>query len=122
VNPPVYDALDVPAVRAFAGSPLRAFAHGRVPQNTPRPYITFQNVGGGPLNTLSCLPDMDDSRVRVWCYSDETSGTSYARDFKDATRDALEAETHVVFGPVDEYEADTKLLVWIMDAEFWTDR
>lgn len=120
MNPPVYQALNVPAVNALVSG--RIYPNGRAPQNVVRPYIVWQIVGGGPLNNLSDDPEMDDARVRVWSYSDETAGSAAARVLKDAVRDALEAVTHVIAGPFGDYEAETKMFVWIQDAEFWDDR
>ena len=121
MNPPVFQSLNVPAIRAFVGTPPRIY-QSVAPQNTPRPYIVWQVVGGSPVNNLSDDPDMDDSRVRVWCYCDESAGTAAARNLALAVRAALEAVTHVTFGPIDNHEVETSLYVWIMDAEFWEDR
>ena len=120
MNPPVYQALNIGAVTALVGS--RIYPNGHAPQGVQRPYITWQIVGGGPLNNLSDDPDMDDSRVRVWVYSEETAGSAAAKALALTVRNALEAETHVTFGPVSEFDSEAKLFVWIMDAEFWTPR
>ena len=123
MNPPVFAALNVNAVRAFVGTnPVRIYPNGRAPQNVARPYIVWQIVGGSPVNNLSDTPDMDNSRVRVWCYCSETAGSAAARNLATAVRNALEAVTHVTFGPVDDAEQESELLVWIMDAEFWDAR
>lgn len=119
MNPPVFAALNVSAVNAFVGG--RIF-QTRANQDTTRPYIVWQIVGGGPDNNLSCDPEFDDARVRVWCYTPDTAGSAAARNLALAARDALEAVTHVIFGPIDDYESDTKLYVWIMDAEFFDNR
>lgn len=120
MNPPVYTALNVPAVNALVGT--RIYANGHAPQGVLRPYITWQIVGGGPGINLSCAPEYDNPRVRVWCYSDESAGTAISRNLGNVARDALEEITHVIYGPVDDYESDTKLLVKIMDADFWDER
>lgn len=119
MNPPVYAALNVPSVNAFVAGRIYAT---RAPQNAAKPYIVWRVVGDSPLNNLSCDPEMDDARVRVWSYSEEAQGTSVARNLALTIRDALEAQTHVIFGPVDDFESDTKLLFWVQDAEFWTPR
>lgn len=120
MNPPVFAALNVPAVNALVGT--RIFGNGIAPQDATRPYVVWQIVGGGPVNNLSEDPDMDDARVRVTTYSDETHGTAAARALKLTVMVSLEAVTHVVFGPVDDYEAETKMLLSVMDAEFWDPR
>ena len=121
MNPPVFQALNVSAVRAFVGTPARIY-QVKAPQNVAKPYIVWQVVGGSPVNNLSDNPDMDNSRIRVWCYCDEAAGTAAARNLALAVRAALEAVTHVTFGPIDNYEVETSLYVWIMDAEFWESR
>lgn len=120
MNPNVYAALSVPAVTALVAQ--RIYRNGHAPQDTARPYITWQVVGGGPLNNLSDNPNMDNMRVRVWCYSNESAGSAAARNLAKAVRDALEAVTHVIAGPFDDFEPDTRLFVWVMDAEFWDAR
>jgi len=123
VNPPVFAALNVPAVRAFVGSsPVRVYQNGHAPEGVAKPYIVWQIVSGNPVNNLSDDPEMDDARVRVWSYTDPTAGTAAARNLALAVRTALEAVTHVVFGPVDEVDDPTGMIVWIQDAEFWTPR
>lgn len=119
MNPPVYAALNVPAVNALVGSRIYQTL---APQNTPRPYVVWQIVGGGPVNNLSEDPDMDDARVRIWSYTDETAGSAAARNLALAVRAALEAETHVIFGPADDFDEPTRMRVFIQDAEFWDAR
>lgn len=120
MNPPVYAALNVSAVNTIVNG--RIYPNGHAPQGVARPYVTWQIVGGGPLNNLSDDPDMDDARVRVWTYSEESAGSAAAKSLALAVRAALEAETHVTFGPISEFESEAKLFVWIMDAEFFTAR
>lgn len=119
MNPPVHKALNVPAVTAFVGSRIH---RTRAPQNVIKPYIVWRIVGGSPLNNLSCDPEMDDARVRVWSYTDEAAGSATALALSQAIETALEAVTHVIFGPVDEFEEATRTYTWICDAEFWTPR
>jgi len=124
MNPPVFAALNVPAVRSFVGAGSPRIFQDAAPQNTAKPYIVWQIVGGSPLNNLSDNPEMDDNRVRVWCYTQSVSGvmTAASRNLGIAVRTALEAVTHVTFGPISEAEPESELSVWIMDAEFFDAR
>lgn len=109
---PAADAL-------LAGNPFRAFSHGNAPQNIQRPYVTFQTVSAQPVNNLSDTPDCDDSRIQVNCWATTQKD---AKALSLAVRDALEAQTHVVFGPIDDFEPQTKMFRWFMDCEWWTAR
>ena len=120
MNPPVFDTLYVPAVIAFVGD--RIYQYGEAPQDVQRPYVVWQIVGGGPVNTLDCPPDMDNARVQISSFSDETVGTGVARRLMLAIRDAVEDVTNVVMGPFDSFEADTRMFRWTMDADFWDAR
>jgi muramidase (phage lysozyme) len=100
----------------------RIYPNGVAPQDTPKPYVVWQIVGGGPVNNLSEDPEMDDARVRVTTYTHESAGTAAAKTLAIAVRTALEAVTHVIFGPINDDEPETKSYRWIQDAEFWTDR
>ena len=125
MTPPVFAALNVSSVRAFVGTNPARIYQTSAPQNAARPHIVWQIIAGSPTNNLSEDPDQDNARVRVWCYCAESTGAAAARNLALSVRAALEAVTHVTFGPIDDYEteADGKgLFVWIMDAEFWTDR
>ena len=123
MRPAVFQALNTPAIRAHVGtSPVRIFGAAIAPQGTARPYIVWQIVGGGPVNTLSCDPTTDNLRVRVSVYCDEAEGTAAAATLAELVRNALEVVTHVVMGPFDDFEVETRLIRWTMDAEFWDNR
>lgn len=90
-----------------------------VPADETRPYVVWRLVSGVPENNLSEAPDIDDQRVQVDFYS---SSPTQARQMCQAGRDAIEAATHIVFGPWKDYEVDTKLHRWSFDCEWWNPR
>lgn len=118
---PVYSALLASnAVKALIGSnPMRAYGHGNAPQDVAKPYVTFQTISGSPTNNISENPDNDNSRIQVNCWSTQES---QAKQLCDAVRDALEVQTHIVFGPLDDYEPDTTLFRWLLHCEWWLPR
>ncbi len=90
-----------------------------LPEGQTRPYVVWTLITAVPGINLSDPPDYDDQRVQVDCYSlDQPT----CRALSDAVLAALESVTHVVFGPWADYEPDTKLFKWSMDAEFWDSR
>ena len=92
------------------------------PETTTRPYIVYFVATAVPENTLSEAPQVDDQRVQIDCYVPQTTGTAAANALKDAIVDAIEPIGHVVFGPWNAYESETRLLRWSMDLEYWNFR
>lgn len=93
-----------------------------VPEAQTRPYIVYFIATAVPENTLSCPPDVDDQRVQIDLYVPQTTGTAVANTLKDAVLVAIEPLGNVVFGPWNAYEADTRLLRWSMDLNYWNFR
>jgi hypothetical protein len=93
-----------------------------VPEAQTRPYIVYFVATAVPENTLSEAPQVDDQRVQIDCYVPQTTGTAAANALKDAIVAAIEPIGHVVFGPWNAYEADTRLLRWSLDLEYWNFR
>lgn len=88
-----------PAVAASAdvteqlgSNPVRFFAFGYADQNTPRPYATYQNVGGSPENYLSCIPDVDTNYIQIDVYAGtQSSALATAK----ALRDVIQTDAYV---------------------------
>jgi hypothetical protein len=93
-----------------------------VPEAQTRPYIVYFIATAVPENTLSEAPQVDDQRVQIDLYVPQTTGTAVANTLKDAVLVAIEPIGHVVFGPWNAYESDTRLLRWSMDLEYWNFR
>lgn len=107
-----------------AASTVTAIVGARIyrttaPQGETQPYVVWQLVTSVPENNLSNLPDMDDQRVQIDCYS---LSQSQCRELGKAVRNAIEVVTHIVSGPWEDHESDTKLFRWSMDAEYWESR
>lgn len=83
------------------------------------PYVVWSIVSALPENNLSDLPDTDNARIQIDCYSLKQV---QARQMCDAAQAAIEAVTHVVFGPAETREDDTKLFRWTFDSSWWTPR
>ena len=97
------------------GKVFRTFAEG-----TPAaPYIVWTIISGVPENNLSDLPDFDDARIQVDCYS---GSQSQARQLGDAAQAALESLGYVVFGPIETREEETQLYRRQFDWEIWSAR
>lgn len=90
-----------------------------VPEGETRPYVVWTPIANTPELSLYCAPDIDDSRVQVDCYS---PSQQQATSLMSAAMSAIEAVTHVVSGPFETFEAETKLFRWTFDAEFWESR
>jgi hypothetical protein len=117
VVPPVQQTLTAAsAVTAIAGNRIY---QSIVPQDQTQPYVVWSVVTSAPGNNLSETPEYDDQRVQIDCWS---MNQSQARQLGQAVRDAIEVYTHIVYGPWNDYEPDTKLHRWSMDAEYWQDR
>jgi len=89
------------------------------PQGTPRPYIVWSITSAVPENNLSAAPEIDFARISIDCYS---NSQDQANTLGKAAQDAIEAQTHVILGPLEFYEPDTKLYRYTFDAAFWTPR
>jgi hypothetical protein len=117
VVPPVQQTLTAAsAVTAIVGSRIY---QSIAPQDITQPYVVWSVVTSAPGNNLSETPEYDDQRVQIDCWS---TNQSQARQLGQAVRDAIEVYTHIVYGPWNDYEPDTKLHRWSMDSEWWQDR
>jgi hypothetical protein len=96
----------------------------KAPQGVIRPYIVYSLVVGTPENQLDGPPGMENYRVQVDAYVDETSGADAARDLFMACLNELEwgnraqciSENFIAF------EEDTKLFRASGDFSLWLNR
>lgn len=116
----------IPNVTAIlsASSAVTAITADRIyrtvaPQAVTKPYIVWSIISAVPENTLGCSPEIDDRRIQIDCFA--TSQVT-ARQLSDAAQVAIEGKAHVIMGPIEDYEPETKLYHWYMDATFWTPR
>lgn len=87
------------------------------PQNTGKPYVTYQLVAGDPLHTLGTDPGDGEALYQVDCWATDNPGAiAVAAQVKAALKDYTGEPAGVtvdrIVGPEDqrsEYEPDTKL-------------
>lgn len=125
--PPVYQSLDVPAVRALLKTgtgPLRIYPFGQAPQGTELPYVVWSIRGGSPENFLNQTPDIDQLPVRFDVYAAPTiaQGTAKAIAVAKAVRDVVEQYAHITAWIGDGVDPDTKNLRITFIADWWIKR
>jgi hypothetical protein len=105
---------------------LKGLVGGRVypdvaPEGTPVPYITYQAVGGAPVNFLSGdRPDKTNTRmqVNVWAKS-RIEASELGAQIEDAIRAATALQTEVLTGRVATYDETTRYRGAIQDFSLW---
>lgn len=116
--PPVYSTLRASAaVLALVGD--RIGAHGEIPADSARPYITWQIVSDQPHDQISGPPCSDFSSVQIDCWAMEDGDV---RDLAIAVRDALDVAGHHNRVVVNLREPDTRLYRVGIEADFITQR
>jgi len=112
------------AVTSLIGTnPVRAYRHGRAPQGTAAPYVTWFLVTGLPENTLDEVPRVDRHEVQVDCWSENTGqGSKDIEALAKAVRDAIEPHAHMTAEVFDGIDEDTQRYRIGMQFTFWTDR
>jgi hypothetical protein len=83
------------------------------------PYVVWGIVSAAPENNLASDPEVDEARIQVDCYS---LSQSQARTLCYAAVAALEPYYHVIFGPSETREDDTKLWRWMFHVTTFTNR
>ena len=119
--PAVFQTLKASAaVKAIVGTnPPRIYRHGTAPQDTTKPYITWQLIAGTPENHLSGTPPVDRMTVQVDCWHPTDAGIE---QLALVARDACELAAHCTSMIIDERDAETKLYRIGLQFDFWTDR
>jgi hypothetical protein len=105
---------------------LAQFAGGRVfpdiaPEDTERPYITWQQVGGVPVNFVDAgVPGKKNARVQVnvWAAT-RLDANDLSASIEDALRGVAALQTTVLGAAIAVYEPDTKLKGCMQDFSFW---
>lgn len=117
--PPVFTTLkNAAAVTAIIGTTPRAYRHAEAPQDTTRPYVTW-NVSGAPENHLSGTPTTDRVSVQLDCWHQTDEGVV---DLATAVRDAIEPLAHMTSYPIDQREPETKLYRITLQFDWFVDR
>lgn len=105
---------------------LQHLAGGRVfpdvaPLNTARPFITYQAVGGAPVNFLSGdRPDKQPVRMQVNVWAERRAEASEVGMLvEDAMRSATELQVEVLTGRVATYDEETDLRGTMQDFQMF---
>lgn len=61
----LYNLLNVPALQAVFGTPVRIYTSGHAPKDVPTPYAVHQLIASVPDNLLDHAPLLDAERVQV---------------------------------------------------------
>ncbi len=80
------------------------------PENTERPFITYQAVGGDPINFLdsATIPNKEKSRVQISVWADSRlDATALGKSVEDAMRAAATMQTEVATGRVATFDETT---------------
>lgn len=124
--PPVFDiAKQSAAVLAELGSnPTRLWPFAIAPQKGKPgygvPYAVHQLVSGVPVNSMSCVPDMDNFSIQFDVYA---ANATDARSAAAALRDAYEASHNPVTSwNGEDWEQVTGLYRVSFNVEFWPER
>lgn len=90
------------------------------PAGVGRPYITYQQVGGEPVNFIdSAVPSKKNARVQINVWSDgRPEAATIARQAEDALR-AAPLQTTVLGAFTSTYEPTPKLYGTMQDFSFW---
>lgn len=118
--PPIFQLLQTSDLLTLLGSkPTRIYRHGRAPQDTSKPYVTWQVIAGVPTNTLSETPSHDRYSIQIDCFDPSDAGVE---QLARAVRDAIEPEAHITGVPLNERETATKLFRISLQFDYWLAR
>jgi hypothetical protein len=106
---------------------LQTFVGGRVypdiaPENTARPYITYQAVGGTPVNLLTNdKPSKTNTRMQVNVWADtRLSASEVGAQVEDAIRSAASLQPEVLTGRMATYDETTTYRGTMQDFSLWS--
>jgi hypothetical protein len=119
--PPVMKTLKASSeVSALLGSsnPFRVF-HRDAPQDTSRPYVTWQLTADAPENHLSGTPPTDRTTILVNCWA---PGEGDVGRLGKAVRDACESLAYLTGVPFDGRDPETKLYRIALQFDWFVDR
>ena len=117
--PPIYTWLKTSEVQDIIGTPPRAYRHSSAPQDTTKPYVTWQVISGVPENNLTDLPPVDRITVQVDCWHQTDAGIE---QLATAVRDAIEPYAHMTGIVINLREPETKLYRIGLQFDIWHDR
>lgn len=105
---------------------LRALVNDRVfpdvaPEQTPRPYITYQQVGGESVNFIdSAVPSKKNGRFQINVWADSRlDAAPLSRLVEDTLRGITALQPTALGSPIARYDEETKLRGTTQDFSFW---
>lgn len=115
------------AIESQVYDALKALAGGQVypdvaPAGTQPPYITYQAVGGQPINYLGGeSPGKRNARmqVSVWAAT-RLAAVALAQQVEDAMRAAKPLQTEVLTGQLAVYDEETTYRGALQDYSVWS--
>lgn len=61
----LYNLLNVPALQAVFGTPVRIYTSGHAPKDVATPYAVHQLIASVPDNLLDYAPLLDAERIQI---------------------------------------------------------
>ncbi|MGK5049756.1 DUF3168 domain-containing protein [Janthinobacterium sp. GB4P2] len=105
---------------------LRSLVADRVypdvaPENAPRPYITYQQVGGEAVNFVeNTIPTKKNSRMQINVWADtRLQATALGGAVEDALRTIISLQPTVLGAAIATYDDETKLRGTMQDFSLW---
>jgi hypothetical protein len=106
---------------------LKALVSNRVypdvaPENTARPYITYQQVGGEAVNFVdtATTPSKKNARFQINCWADtRAAAATLAGQVEAAIRGVTTINPTVLGAPVAVFDLETKLRGTRQDFSVW---
>lgn len=91
------------------------------PEETPRPYATYQAVGGHAINYVEpTVPGKQNARVQVSVWADtRLAASDVGKQIEDALRGCLALQTTVLTARRSLYDTETSLRGCMQDFDFW---
>lgn len=121
MQPPIFAAIvaHAPAFALLGGDIVRVFAFGLAPEDTTKPYVTWQVITGSPENYLANRPDIDGYTLQVDVWADDGQ---IARDVAAAVRDAIEPYAYIVRWGGESRDPDTRAYRLSFDVSWFVHR
>lgn len=94
------------------------------PVKTPRPYCTYQQIGGQAINyTDNAVPDQQHGlfQINVWAAT-RAEAASLARQIEDALRTSSAFAARPESAPIAQHEPDLDLYGTLQDFGIWSAR
>lgn len=94
------------------------------PTTTPRPYVTYQAIGGDSLNYVdNAAPDARNTTVQVNVWSNtRKEATALIRQIEDAMRVSALFSARAVSEPMHDFDADMPVYGCSQDFTIWAPR